>query len=182
MFLRCFCASSLSLKYFIAHCNPRSLAACPGATCAIEESASMLSIGGVRYTVLVGAGQSAFWCAEALANALPPGAGERWEGQTTRPLRRGDEFAIRGFREGQAVASASSGVSQDASLACTGVPSGIERARVSASARRPSKRVLSDERSTFSHQAEREKANENLLMVLGGTLGGPISRWRRILR
>ena len=25
----------------------------------------------------------------------------------------------------------------------------------------------------FSHQAEREKANENLLMVLGGTLGGP---------
>ena len=25
----------------------------------------------------------------------------------------------------------------------------------------------------FSHQAERDKANENLLMVLGGTLGGP---------
>jgi uncharacterized protein len=25
----------------------------------------------------------------------------------------------------------------------------------------------------FSHQAEREKANENLVMVLGGTLGGP---------
>ena len=25
----------------------------------------------------------------------------------------------------------------------------------------------------FAHQAEREKANENLLMVLGGTLGGP---------
>ena len=25
----------------------------------------------------------------------------------------------------------------------------------------------------FSHQAEREKVNENLVMVLGGTLGGP---------
>jgi hypothetical protein len=42
-----------------------------------------------------------------------------------------------------------------------------------ASARTQQKGAQPPKAVPFSHQAEREKANENLVMVLGGTLGGP---------
>jgi len=44
---------------------------------------------------------------------------------------------------------------------------------VSASSAQTRQKGAQPKAPAFSHQTEREKANENLLMVLGGTLGGP---------
>ena len=49
-------------------------------------------------------------------------------------------------------------------------PVAVSAARAQA---QPQKGAVPSKAPTFSHQHEREKVNQNLLMLLGGTLGGP---------